>query len=218
MHCQLLRVHIIKFPMTFFQKYFFIVVSWKIYQKVAISPIPGFSGCHFGRSRAIFEKSFWLILSYLCKNWSKMLKCEILLFFVRKWLEWFKNPWYWYQEPRKLVGGWKFWKFEKMGSFWATFGPLWGRFKAALGLLWGCFRTTLGLLWGRFRTTLGMLLGCIEAASGTLRGTSGMLRGHSGAPVLWGLGPLYSALLLGITIQIAYSGSWDWRVFSLVSN
>ena len=114
MHCQLLRVHIIKFPMTFFQKYFFIVVSWKIYQKVAISPIPGVSGCHFGRSRAIFEKSFWLILSYLCKNWSKMLKCEILLFFVRKWLEWFKNPWYWYQEPRKLVGGWKFWKFEKM--------------------------------------------------------------------------------------------------------
>ena len=92
---------------------------------------------------------------------------------------------------------------------WEVFGPLLGHFGAALRLLWGCFRTTLGLLWGRFRTTLGMLLGCIEAASGTLRGTSGMLRGHSGAPVLWGLGPLYSALLLGITIQIAYSGSWD---------
>ena len=89
-------------------------------------------------------------------------------------------------------------------------------FGAALRLLWGCFRTALGLLWGRFRTTLGMLLGCIEAASGTLRGTSGMLRGHSGAPVLWGLGPLCSALLLGITIQIAYSSSWDWRVFSFV--
>ena len=73
-----------------------------------------------------------------------------------------------------------------------------GRFGAALGALWA----DLWLLWGRFGTALGLLWGCFGAALGVLRGCFGAL-------ALWGLRPLYSALLLGITIQRAYSGSWD---------